>query len=128
MEECICMKNTPENCNRPIGIEKDVEYNSITNYHYEGHRDEEDTRGPRGGGYTCSYERVNKHINVYLRVRYPYLWETDVKYDGSEYLKRLFHCPLCGRLFPPQTWFELQDYAVEKGIGMSDIVKKLEEN
>lgn len=91
---CVCEKDTETwKDYYPLGI-KNIRYNKIINYHYEGH--------DGTGGYTCDYEPITAKEQVYLRVNYPYLYET----NNGEYMKRLYHCPLCGRPFPPQTLWE----------------------
>lgn len=102
---CVCEKNTPRNGPYyPLGIKKCIKYDKIVNYHYEGHDGH--------GGYTCDYIPVETEAEVYLRVDYPILYET----NGGGYNKRLFHCPLCGRYFPPVSQWEEEQEKYELNI------------
>lgn len=49
------------------------------------------------GGPNMSKIVTEKNVDLYLRVNYPYLWETN---PSGRYQKRLYNCPLCGRSFP----------------------------
>lgn len=97
---CICEKDTPANGPYyPLNIIKHIKYDRIVNYHYEGY--------DGCGGYTNDYETVETDSPIYLRVDYPRLYET----NGGAYNKRLFHCPLCGRYFPPTSkWEEWEEF------------------
>ena len=99
---CICMNDTPINGPYyPLNIKKHIKYDKIINYHYEGHEGY--------GGYTCNYLPVETDAEIFLRVNYPILYET----DGNEYMKRIFHCPLCNRYFPPQSIWEKEQEKYE---------------
>ena len=103
---CICMKDTPNNGPYyPLGIKKFISYNKIFNYHYEGH--------DGCGGYTCDYTPTKEYSEIYLRINYPVLYETNF---NGEYMKRLFHCPLCGRYFPPISLWEKEQEKYENNI------------
>lgn len=99
---CICEKDTSNNGPYyPLNIKKHIKYNKMVNYHYEGH--------DGYGGYTCNWVPIETDAEIYLRVAYPLLYET----DGNEYCKRLFHCPLCGRYFPPINQWEREQEKLE---------------
>ena len=93
---CVCEKDTEQKF-YPLNRKKTVTYTKWYNYHYKSGEIE------GTGGYTMDSKKVTKTIDLYLRVNYPYAWETDA---SCAYHKRIFHCPLCGRLFPPQTPYE----------------------
>lgn len=54
------------------------------------------------GGPNASKVVTEKNVDLYLRVSYPYLWETTASdyISSGSYMKRLYNCPLCGRSFP----------------------------
>lgn len=100
---CICEKDTKTWKDfYPLGYKKHIHYNKIINYHYEAH--------DGAGGYTCDYQTIDADEPMYLRVNYPCLYET----NRGSYMKRLYHCPLCGRYFPPQSQWEKMEEAQER--------------
>lgn len=92
-KECVCMNDISL---YPLNIKKHIKYNKLVNYHYKWNSNY------CGGGYTCDYMPVEEDAKMYLRINYPLLFET----NGGDYSKRLFHCPFCGRYFPPVSPYE----------------------
>ena len=95
---CICEKDNKQGSYYFIGKRDSITYENLY-YQYS-----------ENGGPNSSKIVTEKNVNLYLRVNYPYLWETNNGY----YQKRLFHCPLCGRFFPPQSIMEKIEYMQEE--------------
>lgn len=94
---CICERNNPPQVYYPLNQQKTVTYTDLYWLYSEN------------GGPNIS-KKVTELIDLYLRVSYPQLWETN---KSGSYHKRIFHCPLCNRFFPPINKYEKELY--EKG-------------